>query len=78
LWIVFDHASFDWHGAATFLALCMTLVIQRSEHRDTQALQAKLDELLHIHAKARNELTRLDEKEPEDIERFRAHDRKGD
>jgi low affinity Fe/Cu permease len=78
LWLVFDHASFDWHGAATLLTLCMTLVIQRSEHRDTQALQAKLDELLHVHKNARNDLTRLDEKEPEDIEKLRDRERSGD
>jgi low affinity Fe/Cu permease len=30
----------------------MTLLIQRAEHRDTQALQAKLDELLHAHRRA--------------------------
>jgi len=28
----------------------MTLFVQRSEHRDTQAIQAKLDELLRTHA----------------------------
>jgi low affinity Fe/Cu permease len=50
----------------------MTLLIQRAEHRDTQALQAKLDELLHVQRGA-NALTRIDEKEPEDIE----HHRKG-
>ena len=49
----------------------MTLLIQRAEHRDTQGLHAKLDELLHVHSDARNELTKLDEREPEDIERFR-------
>jgi len=54
----------------------MTLVIQRAEHRDTQALQGKLDELLRVHGEARNELTRLDEREPEDIEKWRARETK--
>jgi low affinity Fe/Cu permease len=49
----------------------MTLVIQRAVHRDNQALQAKLDELLRVHGDARNELTKLDQQEPEDIERHR-------
>jgi hypothetical protein len=31
----------------------------------------KLDELLHAHGRADNALTRIDEKEPEDIERHR-------
>jgi len=52
----------------------MTLVIQRAEHRDTQALQGKLDELLRVQPQARNELTRLDEKEPEEIEKWRARE----
>jgi low affinity Fe/Cu permease len=46
----------------------MTLVIQRAEHRDTQAIHAKLDELLRAEGKARSELTRLGRKEPEQIE----------
>ena len=55
----------------------MTLVIQRAEHRDTQAIHAKLDEILHALGR-RNEITRMDEKEPEEIERRREHMRKDD
>ena len=47
LWLIFDRDSFDWHASATLIVWFMTLLIQRAEHRDTQALQAKLDELLH-------------------------------
>ena len=65
---------FDWHAVATLATLFMTLVIQRAEHRDTQALQGKLDELLRVQPQARNELTRLDEKEPEEIEKWRARE----
>jgi hypothetical protein len=35
LWLVFERASFDWHAVATLATWVMTLVIQRSEHRDT-------------------------------------------
>ena len=42
----------------------MTLVIQRGAHRDTQALQAKLDELLRANHKTRNELIQIDQEEP--------------
>ena len=49
----------------------MTLLIQRAEHRDTQAIHAKLDELLSANAAARTELSELDQEEPEDIERKR-------
>jgi len=47
LWLIFDRGSFDWHASATLIVWFMTLLIQRAEHRDSQALQAKLDELLH-------------------------------
>jgi len=39
--------------------------------RDTHALQAKLDELLHAHNQANNALTKIDDQEPEDIVRHR-------
>jgi low affinity Fe/Cu permease len=71
LWLIFDRESFDFHGAIAFLTLCMTLFIQRSEHRDTQAIQAKLDELLRANSSARSGLTELDEQEPEQIEAHR-------
>jgi low affinity Fe/Cu permease len=57
---------------------CMTLVIQRAEHRDTQAIHAKLDEMLHVMGDARNELTRVDEQEPEEIEERRSRMRRED
>jgi low affinity Fe/Cu permease len=47
----------------------MTLFIQRAEHRDTQAIHAKLDELSRVDAEANNELATLDQKEPEEIEK---------
>jgi low affinity Fe/Cu permease len=78
LWAVFEPERLDWHGFATLATWVMTLFIQRAEHRDTQALHAKLDELLHVHGKASNALTRLDDKEPEEIEHHRARARTGD
>lgn len=78
LWMIFEPERLDWHGAATLATWVMTLFIQRAEHRDTQALHAKLDELLHVHGRARNELTHLDEQEPEDIERHREQARAND
>jgi low affinity Fe/Cu permease len=68
-WAALGHL--DWHGVATLATWLMTLIIQRAEHRDTQALHAKLDELLKAESHARNELTRLDEQEPEEIEQQR-------
>ena len=78
VWLIFDRENFGWHGFAVLATWFMTLLIQRAEHRDTQAIQAKLDELLHAHSRASNELTHIDEKEPEDIARQRARARKDD
>src|ERR1700712_5482514 len=72
LWMIFDRESFNFHGAIALITLCMTLFIQRSEHRDTQAIQAKLDELLRAQEGARQGLTHLDDQEPEQIEAHRA------
>jgi low affinity Fe/Cu permease len=54
----------------------MTLLITRSEHRDTQALQAKIDELLRTQGGARNDMTRLDDLES--IEEHRRQHRNDD
>jgi low affinity Fe/Cu permease len=51
----------------------MTLIIQRAEHRDTQAIHAKLDELLRAEGRARSELAQLDDEEA--IEAQRAQER---
>jgi low affinity Fe/Cu permease len=75
LWIAFDPHNFGWHGVATIATLLMTLLIQRSEHRDTQAIHAKLDELLRVNGKAQNQLATLDDKEPEQVEAFRTRSR---
>jgi hypothetical protein len=42
------------------------------------AIHAKLDEILHVMGDARNELTRVDEEEPEEIEKRRRQMRKDD
>ena len=49
----------------------MTLVIQRAEHRDTQAIHAKPDELLKVHGDAEDELMSIDDKDAEEVERDR-------
>jgi len=78
LWFIFDRESLDWHATTTLIVWFMTLLIQRAEHRDTQALQAKMDELLHAHVRADNAMTKIDEKEPEDIVRHRSEARAAD
>jgi low affinity Fe/Cu permease len=76
LWAIFG--ELEWHGVATLATWAMTLIIQRAEHRDTQAIHAKLDELLRTERAARTELTRLDEREPEEIERMREREQRRD
>jgi low affinity Fe/Cu permease len=77
-WFLFERESFNWNAVATLAIWYMTLLIQRVGHRDTQALQAKLDELLRVQDAARNELTRIDEQEPEEIEQHRQEARSDD
>lgn len=70
-WWVFDRSNFNFAAVGVLATWLMTLFIQRAGHRDTQAVQAKLDELLRAHENARSELTRLDEKSAKDIEAHR-------
>ena len=75
-WLIFEPRTFDWHALATLATWTMTLFIQRASHRDTQALQAKVDELLRAHGEAETGLKTLDQAEPEEIEELRAGDLK--
>jgi len=78
-WIVFSPRTLEWHGVATLATWFMTLLIQRAEHRDTQAIHAKLDELLRAVDGARKDLGRVDEEDVEEVEeeRERAHAKAG-
>src|SRR5215210_7144498 len=69
-WIVFGN-GLEWHSFATLATWGMTLVIERAEHRDTQAIHAKLDELLKVNGDAKNELMSIDDKDAEEVERQR-------
>ena len=71
LWILLSPDTFEWHAAATLATWMMTVFIQRAEHRDTQAIHAKLDHLLEKLEPADGSLAGLDRMQPEDIERFR-------
>ena len=75
IWLLFNPGTFEWHAIATVATWLMTLFIQRAEHRDTQAIHAKLDELLRAEGRARDELTKLDDEEPEVIEKHRFNER---
>ena len=58
---------------ATLATWGMTLLIQRAEHRDTQAIHAKLDELLKAVGDADADLMDVDKKDAEEVEQERAH-----
>ena len=70
-WFMFEPDSLNWHSVAVLATLFMTLAIQRAERRDTQAIHAKLDELLKAEKNARTEMREIDKKDPEVIERLR-------
>lgn len=76
-WALYEPRGLDWLGVATLATWFMTLLIQRAEHRDTQAIHAKLDELLRAQKDARSSVARIDERQPEEIERFREREGKG-
>jgi low affinity Fe/Cu permease len=79
LWLLFSPGTFEWNAVATLAVFVMTLFIQRANRRDNLALHAKLDELLRVDNDARSELVKLDEQEPEAIERHRDEEvRKGE
>jgi low affinity Fe/Cu permease len=69
--LLFSPETFGWGAIATLATWMMTLFITRTERRDTQAIHAKIDELLRTHGEARSELTRSDEQDVEDIEAHR-------
>ena len=71
LWAIFQPRTFDRHAVATLATWFMTLLIQRAEHRDTQAIHAKLDALIQAQPGASNAIARIDKREPEEIERHR-------
>ena len=71
-WLIVDRESLNWHGATELIVLCMTLFIVRSEHREFQALHAKLDQVLLLQGDDRQEIIKIDHREPEDIEKHRA------
>jgi low affinity Fe/Cu permease len=71
VWLIVSPGTLNFAAIAALFTWAMTLVIQRAQHRDTQAIHAKLDELLRVHGEARNELTSLDDEDAEEVEKKR-------
>jgi low affinity Fe/Cu permease len=55
----------------TIVTFLMVFLIQHTQHRDTQAIQLKLDELIRVNRQARNELIRLEDMSEEELETVR-------
>ncbi|MDE5459164.1 MULTISPECIES: low affinity iron permease family protein [unclassified Bradyrhizobium] len=64
-WVTLGN-GLEWHSFATLATWGMTLVIQRAEHRDTQAIHAKLDELLKASGRAHQ--MNVDDEDAEEVE----------
>jgi low affinity Fe/Cu permease len=71
-WLIFSPTTFGWGAIATLATWMMTLFITRTEHRDTQAIHAKIDELLRAHGEAETGLSRLDQQDVEEIVEHRS------
>jgi low affinity Fe/Cu permease len=67
-WFIFDRTTLARFCYVSDVV--MTLIIQRAEDRDTQALQAKLDELLRVTKSADSALAKIDTLEPEQIKKL--------
>lgn len=66
-WFLSETETFDFAAGAALATWFMTLLIQRSEQRDDQAIHAKLDEILRALPGADHRLAELDEGEVEDV-----------
>ncbi|QNM94796.1 low affinity iron permease family protein [Chitinimonas koreensis] len=71
---LFDYSD-TWqlviNTSTTIVTFLMVFLIQNTQNRDTEALQIKLDELIHVLEKANNSLLDLEELDEEELERIR-------
>jgi len=54
----------------TIITFLMVFLIQASQNRDTKAIHLKIDELIAIDDKARNDLIRAEDMSEEDVNRI--------
>ena len=58
--------------STTIITFLMVFIIQNSQNRDSEALQIKLDEIIHTLRAADNSLLDLEELEEKELEEIRA------
>lgn len=73
-WLLFSPDTVGWQGVVALATWMMTVIIQRAEHRDTQAIHAKLDHLLKAIEAADTGMAKVDKLQPEEIEKLRDDD----
>jgi low affinity Fe/Cu permease len=65
------HYSDTWqlviNTGTTIVTFLMVFLIQNTQNRDSVALQLKLDELIHVTTKARNELMEAEDLDEKDL-----------
>ncbi|BET26792.1 low affinity Fe/Cu permease [Limnobacter thiooxidans] len=57
--------------STTIITFLMIFLIQNTQNRDTEAIQVKLEELIRVSSKARNQLIDMEEKDEEEIRKIR-------
>ena len=66
-----DTWQLDINTGTTIVTFLMVFLIQNTQHRDTMALQLKLDELLLALDKARNDLVAIEDEPEEELARLK-------
>lgn len=73
---LFDYSD-TWqlviNTGTTIVTFLMVFLIQNTQNRDTEAIQLKLDELIRVHADARNRLLTLEDLTDAELDRVKAH-----